>query len=46
MLSNSKTDYIDELYKNYTIDSVYANRSINSKGNGRGKVEEVIVTNY
>jgi DNA adenine methylase len=46
MLSNSKTDYVDELYKNYTIDSVYANRSINSKGNGRGKVEEVIVTNY
>jgi DNA adenine methylase len=48
MLSNSYTDFILELYDidGYTINTVEANRSINSKGDGRGKVKEVIVTNY
>jgi len=46
MLSNHNTKLINELYKDYNIYHIEAKRSINSKGNGRGKVEEVIITNY
>lgn len=48
MLSNSYCDFILELYNvnNYNIHIVKAKRNINSKGDGRGKVKEVIVTNY
>ena len=46
MLSNSDTDFIKNLYKDYNIDIVKANRSINSDGNNRGKVNEVIIRNY
>ncbi|MGP0129013.1 MAG: DNA adenine methylase [cyanobacterium endosymbiont of Rhopalodia musculus] len=52
MLSNSDpTNYIedfffDELYCGFNIKRIFASRMINSKGNGRGKVREIIVTNY
>lgn len=46
MLSNNNTDFIRDLYKDYNIDVVYAKRTINHKGDGRGAVEEVIITNY
>lgn len=46
MLSNHNTNYINELYINYNIHIVEARRNINSKGEGRAKVEEVIITNY
>nr|YP_009326807.1 hypothetical protein [Caulerpa racemosa]ANJ70782.1 hypothetical protein [Caulerpa racemosa] len=48
MLSNSSADFIYELYDvdGYTIHEAEANRNINSKGNGRGKVKEVIIINY
>ncbi len=46
MLSNSNTEFIRELYKDFNIHIVQARRSINSQSTGRGKVEEVIVTNY
>lgn len=46
MLSNLNTELIRELYKDFNIHIVKANRMINSKADGRGKVEEVIVTNY
>lgn len=46
MLSNHNTDYINELYQGYNIHVIKAKRSINSKGNKRGSVEEVIITNY
>ena len=46
MLSNHNTTLINELYKEYNIHVIEAKRSINSKGNKRGKVEEVIITNY
>lgn len=46
MLSNSATPFIIELYKDYNIDIVHAKRYINSKGSGRGNVEEVLVRNY
>ena len=48
MLSNSCTDFILDLYKDYknTTHTVYATRMINSKGSGRGKIKEVVITNY
>lgn len=46
MLSNHNTDYIRELYKDFNIHIVEAKRMINSKADGRGAVEEVIITNY
>jgi DNA adenine methylase len=46
MLSNSSTDFIRTLYKDYRIDTLLANRSINSVSSGRGKIDEVLVINY
>jgi DNA adenine methylase len=46
ILSNSDTDYIKDLYKNYDINIVDMNRFINSKANGRGKVTEVVVRSW
>lgn len=49
MLSNSDTPYINELYagiKGVTVHKITAGRAINSKGSGRGKITEVVVTNY
>lgn len=46
MLSNSDTPYVKELYEGYKFHIVEATRSINSKASGRGKIKEVIVTNY
>jgi DNA adenine methylase len=46
LLSNSATEFILELYKDYNITIVQANRAINSKGDKRGKVDEVLVKNY
>ncbi|ETI86241.1 MAG: DNA adenine methylase [Negativicoccus succinicivorans] len=46
MLSNSDHPTIRELYKNYNITTVQARRAINSKGNKRGEIKEVLVQNY
>lgn len=46
MLSNNNTILIKELYKDFNIHIIEAKRSINSNGKKRGKVEEVIITNY
>jgi DNA adenine methylase len=48
MLSNSCTDFIMDLYKDYqdTIIKVRATRSINSNALKRGRVDEVLVLNY
>ena len=46
MLSNSKTDYILNLYSSYQIDTIKAKRSINRNSAGRGSVDEVIIRNY
>lgn len=46
MASNANTPFIQDLYKSFNIHVIEARRSINSKGDGRGKVEEVIITNY
>jgi DNA adenine methylase len=49
MLSNSDTPFINKIYskhKGVRISKVYAGRAINSKGSGRGKITEVLITNY
>ena len=46
MLSNHNTTLINELYKGYHIHIIEAKRNINSNGKKRGKVEEVIITNF
>ena len=46
MLSNHNTKFINELYKGFHVTVVPAKRMINSKADGRGEVEEVIITNY
>ncbi len=46
MLSNSYTETVKDLYKNYNVKIVKANRAINCKGDGRGKINELIITNY
>ena len=38
--------FIRELYKDYEIITVKAKRSINSNGNKRGEINEVLVRNY
>lgn len=49
MLSNSDTPFINELYsglEGVSINKIIAGRAINSKGSKRGKINEVLVTNY
>ena len=46
MLSSHNTSLINELYKDFNIHIIEAKRNINSNGFKRGKVEEVIITNY
>lgn len=47
MLSNSHAPFVLDLYRDkFNIRAVEASRAINCKADGRGKVTEVIVTNY
>ncbi len=46
MLSNSDTPEANSLYNGYNVEKIYANRFINSKADGRGKISEIIVRNY
>lgn len=46
LLSNSDTPEVRKIFKEFTIETVYARRNINSKGSGRGVVAEVLVRNY
>jgi DNA adenine methylase len=46
LLSNSSTDFIKDQYKDYEITIIKANRSINSNGEKRGEVDEVLIRNY
>lgn len=45
MVTNSNTEFIKELYKDFRIDVIKVKRMINSKGNNRTG-EEVIITTY
>lgn len=46
MLSNSYTDIILDLYKDFNIHTVSVQRLQSAKASSRGKVKEVIITNY
>ena len=46
MLSNHNTLLVNELYKEYHVHIIEAKRNINANGKKRGKVEELIITNY
>ncbi len=48
MLSNSDTEFIRDLYDSafFNLATVKAPRMINCKGDGRGVVNEVLITNY
>lgn len=46
MLSNSDTQFIRELYEGYKIHTVKARRAINRIGTKRGKINEIVITNY
>lgn len=46
MLSNHNTPFIRELYKWFRFEIVKAKRNVNSRGDKRGEVEEIVVMNY
>ncbi len=48
MLSNSYTPKVLDLYKSkaYNFKEVHANRAINCKASGRGKIKELVIRNY
>lgn len=46
LLSNSNTPFIQELYKDFRVEIVFAKRSINAIPEKRGAIEEVLVRNY
>lgn len=44
--SNNEDEFFDNLYKEQNVSRITANRAINSKGAGRGKINELLITNY
>lgn len=46
LLSNSSTNFIKNLYQDYSISIVKAKRSVNSDADKRGEIEEVLISNY
>ncbi len=45
MHSNSDTEFIKDLYAEYEVQNIKANRFINSKSSERGKINEVLIKN-
>ena len=43
---DKEDNFFDDLYEGLNINRVSANRAINSKGKGRGKIHELLITNY
>ncbi|RME23458.1 MAG: DNA adenine methylase [Deltaproteobacteria bacterium] len=46
MLSNSDTPFVRDLYRDYLLVPVKAKRPINSRGNRRGPIGELVVLSY
>ena len=46
ILSNSASDFIREIYSDYNIHIVQANRAVNSNPSKRGQVDEFLIRNY
>ena len=45
-ISNSSSPFIKKLFSDWKIVPILSRRSINSKGNSRGKIEEVLALSY
>jgi DNA adenine methylase len=46
ILSNSMTEYTRELYQDFHLYEVHANRTINVRADRRGKVSEALITSF
>jgi DNA adenine methylase len=46
MMSNSDTKIVKDLYKEFNFTEVMAERAVNCKALGRGKITELVITNY
>lgn len=46
LLSNSCCPFIEDLYKDYKIERVFAKRAINADADKRGAIQEVLIRNY
>jgi DNA adenine methylase len=44
--SNPNDDFFEQLYHSFAIHRVWASRMINSQGDKRGKISELVITNY
>lgn len=44
--SNPEDDFFDNIYSNYSIKRVEATRMINSKSSARGKIKELLISNF
>lgn len=44
--ANANDNFFDTLYSAYSIQRVFAKRMINCKGNSRGNVSELLISNY
>ena len=44
--TNQEDTFFDNIYQGFNIDEIYASRMINANSNGRGKISEILVTNY
>lgn len=45
-VANPNDEFFDEMYGGFHIKRILASRMINSKGDGRGKITEILVSNY
>ncbi len=43
---NEEDHFFDNIYHGFNIDEIYASRMINANSKGRGKISEILVTNY
>ena len=46
MLSNSDTDFVKNLYKDFIFDEVMASRNVSCKSDQRGRKNEMLIRNY
>ena len=44
--SDENDNFFDELYADFEIERVFASRMVNSKGNGRGVIKELLIANF
>ena len=44
--ANEEDEFFDEIYASHTIRRVEASRMINSKSSARGKIKELLITNF